>query len=254
MIDIHSHILFGVDDGPKNKDESIAMLEAAAKEGITDIISTSHSHHPMYDVPSDVVTEQIKTLQKELDNRQIPITIHMGHEVRIFENIVESCLTNQVHLLAKSNYILIELPSNSVPQYTSHIIRELLSNDITPIIAHPERNKAIADKPERLERLIREGAVAQITAGSLAGHFGKSIQQLSLNLVRVNLVHTYGSDAHNLTTRPFLFEEGILYLEKRKCVEAIEIFLENNLRILKNEPMIIYEPEEIRKRKWWSLF
>ena len=125
---------------------------------------------------------------------------------------------------------------------------------ITPIIAHPERNKAIAEKPSRLVELIHQGALSQITAGSLTGHFGRAIQKLSLDLVRANLVHAYGSDVHNLTTRPFLFDEGLCYLEKRKELEAVDIFLENNARILQNMPFIIKEPEEMETAKWWKIF
>lgn len=254
MIDMHSHILYGVDDGPKTKEETIKMLEKAVEEGITDIISTSHSNHPMFDVKANTVFEQVNELQQEINNRQLPLTIHMGHEARIFDSITVEVLEKRIHLLAKSNYLLLELPSCSVPQYTTHIISQLLSQGITVIIAHPERNKAIAEKPERLERLIRAGAVAQITAGSLAGHFGKSVQQLSLNLVRANLVHTYGSDVHNLETRPFLFNEGLDFLEKKKELDAIDLLLENNARIIENKPFIIYEPEEVRNRKVWGFF
>lgn len=253
MIDIHSHICFGVDDGPKTKEESIAMLEAAAKEGITNLISTSHSGHPIYDVPAEVVARQIEELQEELNKRQIPLTLHVGHEARISENVVEKCLQKAIHTLGHSNYLLLELPSGSVPYYTKNIIRGLLAHDITPVIAHPERNRAIAEKPARLERLIREGAVAQLTAGSIAGHFGRKIQRLSLDLVRANLVHTYGSDAHNLSTRPFLFQKGLAYLEKKKELDAVDMLLENNARLLEDKSLILYEPEEVRKRKWWFL-
>lgn len=254
MIDMHSHILFTVDDGPKTKNESLEMLKQAAKEGITEIIATSHSNHPSFDVKANIIEQQVMFLQQELNYNKIPLTIHKGHEVRIFENIVEAYKQKEIHTLANSNYLLLELPSNSVPQYTIEIVRQLVNIDITPIIAHPERNKGIAEKPARLERLIREGAVAQITAGSLAGHFGKEIQKLSLNLVKANLVHTYGSDAHNLTTRPFLFNEGLDYLEKKKASDWLDILLENNARIIENKPFIIYEPEEISNRKFWGFF
>lgn len=250
MIDIHSHILFDVDDGPKTKEQSIAMLKAAAKEGIKHLISTSHSGHPMYDVSAETVLQQVKELQEELDERQIPITLHVGHEVRISENIVEKFKNEQIHTLAGSEYLLLELPSNSVPYYTKELIRECLIAGLTPVIAHPERNRAIADKPSRLERLIREGAVAQLTAGSIAGHFGRKVQKLSLDLVRANLVHTYGSDAHNLKTRPFLFNKGLAYLEKKKELDAVDLLLENNDRILRNERLIVYDPEEVKNRKW----
>jgi len=254
MIDIHSHILFNVDDGPEELEQSLAMLESAANEGITDIISTSHSLHPQYDVSANAVTEQVSLLQNELHQRNISLKIHTGNEVRLCEEIVELCQTKQIHLLANSNYLLLELPSSTVPQYTKNIISALLVEGILPIIAHPERNKAIAEKPERLERLIREGAVAQLTSGSIAGHFGSAVQKISLELVRANLVHTYGSDAHNLTTRPFLYNEGLDYLERKKELDAVDLFLENNERIVKNNPLVIYEPEVNQKRKWWKLF
>ena len=96
--------------------------------------------------------------------------------------------------------------------------------------------------------------MTQITAGSLAGQFGKKIQKLSLDLVKANLVHTYGSDVHNLTTRPFLFNEGLSFLEKKKQLDAVELFLENNARIIENKDFILYEPEEIPLKKSWLIF
>ena len=253
MIDMHSHILWNVDDGPKSLEESIEMLQQAMKEGITDIISTSHSQHPQYDVPFNIVNEQIRILQQELTSRNIPLMIHSGHEVRLNEKLISLIQEGQIHKLAQSSYLLLELPSSHVPNYTKNIIHALAIEGITPIIAHPERNKGIAEKPERLERLIREGALAQITAGSLAGHFGKSVQKLSLDLVRANLVHTYGSDVHNLTTRPFLFEEGLTFLEKKKELDLVDVLLQNNRNIITNEPFVILEPETLKKRKWWNL-
>ncbi|KGR73968.1 capsular biosynthesis protein [Ureibacillus sinduriensis BLB-1 = JCM 15800] len=253
MIDMHSHILWKVDDGPSTKEESLALLEQAAKEGITDVISTSHSQHPQYDADYGVVLEKITELQKELNRRQIPIVLHSGHEVRLTEKLVTAIQEGRIHLLADSKYLLLELPSSHIPNYTKKMIHALLMEGITPIIAHPERNKGVAEKPERLERLIREGALAQITAGSLAGHFGKSVQQLSLNLVRANLVHTYGSDVHNQTTRPLLFESGLRFLEKKKEFEAIEMLLHNNKMIVEKKSFVLFEPEIVQPRRWWSL-
>ena len=253
MVDMHSHILFHVDDGPKNVEETLAMLEQAVNEGITEIISTSHAKHPQYHVDFRVVETQVQQLNEELQKQQMPLKIYTGHEVRLNANLLEQIKTKEIHTLANSNYLLLELPSSTVPHYTKSVIHELIEHDITPIIAHPERNKAIAEKPERLESLIRAGALAQITAGSLAGHFGKSIQTLSIDLVRANLVHTYGSDVHNLTTRPFLFDAGLTVLEKAKLENQVEILLENNARILSNDDVILYEPEKIAK-KWWKIF
>lgn len=254
MIDIHSHILFGVDDGPSKLEESISILEKASNEGITDIISTSHAFHPQFHVSKETVLQQIKAITYELEVRKIPINIHSGQEIRLKDFVGNKLESGEALSLANSKYVLLELPSQGIPAYTVHIIGELLNQNRIPIIAHPERNKAIAEKPSRLLRLINHGALSQVTAGSLAGHFGKSIQRTSLQLVEANLIHTYGSDVHNLSNRPLLFNEGINYLEKQKQIEMIDILLENNERILRNEDLILLEPEEISNKKWWKIF
>lgn len=254
MIDIHSHILFGVDDGPKDKETSIELLELAVKEGITGMISTSHCFHPQYHADGNEAVKQVALLNEEAKRLQLPLKIHVGHEARLREDLVKQIKEGKVHTLAGSKYLLLELPSQGIPKYTTEIIHQLLSEDILPIIAHPERNRAIADNPNRLKKLINHGAIAQITSGSLAGHFGRSIQKLSLQLVDANLVHVYGSDVHNKKTRPYKFDKGLRYLEKNKRLDAVDIFLENNARIIENSEVIILEPEDLEKPKWWNLF
>ncbi|WP_431807371.1 tyrosine-protein phosphatase [Lysinibacillus sphaericus] len=254
MVDMHSHILVNVDDGPETVEETFQLFEQAIAEGITAMIATSHVLHPLYNVPFHEVNEQIIKLQQEIDNRHMSLTLYPGHEVRLAGNILALLESGQLHTLADSNYLLLELPSGYIPTYTRTMIYNLLTAGITPIIAHPERNTAIAEDPSCLEQLIREGALAQITAGSLAGHFGKSIQQLSLRLVRSNLVHTYGSDVHNVTTRPLLFEKGLRFLEKHKQLDAVDDFLANNARIIHNQPVIVYEPDNQFTKKGWRLF
>lgn len=191
MIDIHSHILFDVDDGPKTIEETLCLFEQAVLEGITTIVSTSHALHPLYNVPFNVVNEQIKQLQMAIDQRNMPLKLYTGQEVRLAGNILELYEKKQLHTLAHSNYLLLELPpSNHIPKYTKDIIYSLLTAGITPIIAHPERNRVITENPSHLEQIIREGALAQITAGSLAGLFGKAIQKLSIKFVaRILSIH-----------------------------------------------------------------
>ena len=252
MIDIHAHILPGVDDGPKTMTESIALIQQAVKEGITDIIATSHAYNPHYHVQKETVIDQIELLRQEIKDHNI--NIHKGQEIRIQDSTIEMLRTGEALTLADSKYVLIELPSSNIPAYTVQIIQGILSLDKVPIIAHPERNRAIAEKPERLRKLINHGAISQITAGSVAGHFGKVIQKLSLQLIDSNLVHTYGSDVHNSKTRPFLFDAGLTYLEKHKRLDAVDIFLENNARIVENIEVLILEPKVLEKQKWWNLF
>lgn len=254
MIDIHSHILFGVDDGPKELQHTLEMLQKAVDEGITAIIATSHSFHPLYHVSPETVYEQNAIIQQQVNKYNIPLKIYSGQEVRLVGELSTLLEERKVLTLANSKYILIELPSHTIPFYTKEIIIKLKLKGIIPIIAHPERNKVIAERPSKLEELVREGAMTQITSGSLAGQFGKKVQKLSLDLVKANLVHTYGSDVHNLTTRPFLFNEGLSFLEKKKQLDAVELFLENNARIIENKDFILYEPEEVQFKKSWLIF
>lgn len=250
---MHSHILWNVDDGPKTIEQAVQLIELAAKEGITRLIVTPHSCHPQFDVNYLTVKNKTELLQQELIKQHIPLTLFTGHEVRLSEKIISLYKTKQLHTLAMSNYLLLELPSHTVPHYTTAVIRTLLAEGITPIIAHPERNKAIIERPAYLERLINEGAKAQITASSLAGYFGRTIQKFSLDLVKANLIHTYGSDVHHETLRPFLFQKGLSYLEKKKELDAVDTLLENNKRIIENKPFINTQPCELNTGKWWAI-
>ena len=254
MIDMHAHILPGVDDGPGKILESMELIEMAIAEGITDIIATPHAYNPHFDVPKQSVLEKINLLKKEIKKRELAIQLHTGQEMRIQESTIEKLQSGDALTLANSKYVLLELPSSGIPAYTVQIIQDILNLNKVPIIAHPERNRAIAEKPSRLERLVNHGALSQVTAGSLAGHFGKSVQRLSLQLVEANLVHAYGSDVHNATTRPFLFNKGLDYLDKHKHSEIIDILLENNARILTNEDFILLEPGTVDSKKWWRFF
>ncbi|WP_252501994.1 tyrosine-protein phosphatase [Sporosarcina sp. Marseille-Q4943] len=249
MIDMHTHLLFGVDDGPKTIEDTLELIKKAQVEGITDMISTSHARHPQFNVQKSEVLSQITLLKDIMKEAGLSIQLHPGQEIRLTEDLIERFDNNELLTLANSRYLLLELPSQTIPVYTVHIIQSLLEREIIPIIAHPERNRAIAEKPERLERLIRHGATAQITSSSLSGHFGKTIQKLSLQLIEANLVHTYGSDVHNLKTRPFHFGKGLDVLERKRLYDIADLLLENNERILRNEPFFLLEPELAKPRK-----
>lgn len=253
MVDLHSHILFAADDGPTTLEQTVELFEAAVNEGITTIIATPHFNHPRYHVTRTAVTTQIQLLQHELLKYAIPLTLLPGHEVRLSEQIIPLYQSTQFHTLANSNYLLLELPMDRVPFYTVKVIEALVREGITPIIAHPERNKAILEKPIYLANLVQAGALAQVTAGSLAGHFGRKIQKVALYLVRENLVHVYGSDVHNVFTRPFLFSAGLHYLERKKEGAKAERLLANNEKVLRNASIRIEEPVKVSRSNWWGL-
>ncbi len=230
------------------------MLEQAAREGITDIVCTSHAMHPQYHVQYSKVQALVHDLQQLLLQNQIPITLHTGHEVRLNDELLAHLQQKHLHTLAHTNYILLELPSNTIPAYTKEMIRHLKCAGYTPILAHPERNLAIRENPKRLDVLIQEGAFTQITTGSLTGLFGKEVQRLSLALVRANYIHTIGSDTHNVSTRKFCYQEALQYLEKKNEIEMVERLLMNNANVLANKPIMRFELEDLVVKKRWLIF
>ncbi|MDN7241720.1 capsular biosynthesis protein [Planococcus sp. N028] len=254
MIDTHAHILPGLDDGAETMEETKRMLEKAVEEQITGIIATPHAYHPQFETNLAALHHKLQAVQNWVAEQELPIQIYSGQECRLSEKLPERLKTRQALTLANSRYVLLELPSAGIPAYTINIIQQLIMDNYVPIIAHAERNQGIIEKPERLERLLLHGALAQVTAGSVAGSFGKAIQRMALNLIDANLIHVYGSDIHNLTKRTFLFNEGLDVLEKKKRHEMIDIFLENNERIVRNENLYVLEPQSIPKPKWWNIF
>lgn len=126
MVDIHAHILPGVDDGPTSMVESLGLLHQAEKEGITDIVVTPHAYHPQYNVMKDLVVEKYNNVKEELAKLDLQINLHLGQEIRIGDSIVEQIKEGKALTLANSKYVLLELPSSNVPNYTIAIIQELL--------------------------------------------------------------------------------------------------------------------------------
>lgn len=254
MIDTHAHILPGLDDGAETMAHTQRMLEKAIDERLTGIIATPHAFHPNFSTNLALLRKKLELVNSYIAQEQLPITIYSGQECRLNEKLLEKLQAKEALTLADSRYVLMELPSSGIPAYTVPIIQQLIAHDYVPIIAHVERNQGIIEKPERLKKLLIHGALAQVTAGSIAGSFGKGIQRTAMSLLDANLVHVYGSDVHSLDKRPFLFNEGLNYLEKKKHYDMIDIFLENNKRILLNQHLHVLEPQDIRKNKWWNIF
>ncbi|WP_416145281.1 tyrosine-protein phosphatase [Planococcus koreensis] len=254
MIDTHAHILPGLDDGPETMEQTKKMLDAAVKEQISGIIATPHGHHPNFKTDLKAMADKLEMVKNYITEVQLPIEIYKGQECRLSDKLPDRLDAGEALTLAGSCYVLLELPSSGIPAYTVPVIQQLISRNYVPIIAHAERNQGIIEKPDRLRKLLLHGAMAQVTAGSVAGSFGKAIQKTAFTLIEANLIHVYGSDVHSLDKRPFHFNAGLDALEKKKMHEFVDIFLENNERIILNENLYVLEPQDIVKAKWWSIF
>lgn len=256
MIDIHSHILPGVDDGAKSEEESIAMAKAAVAEGITTLIATPHHRNAAYDNYREDIRMHVSILNDLLKERNIPLTVLAGQEVRVYGEMIEDFEHGDIQTLADSKYVLIEFPSDSVPQYAERFLYDLQIAGLRPIIAHPERNLELINNQNRMYDLIRSGAFAQVTAASIAGKFGKEIATFSYQLIEANLAHFIASDAHNTTTRGFFMKEAFEKIKETFGVEMYYTLIENSQLLLDDDVVNRYEPERIKRKrkKFFGLF
>ena len=143
MIDIHNHILYGIDDGPKSLEDAIELIKQAISEGVTGIVATPHHLHPNFSNDINSIQEKLIVLDTALKHQELNIDLYYGQEIRITDQILTDIEAGKITGINGSNYLLIEFPSNEVPVYTNKLFYEIQTMGYIPIIAHPERNKAI---------------------------------------------------------------------------------------------------------------
>jgi protein-tyrosine phosphatase len=255
MIDIHSHILPGIDDGARTMKDSIDMAKLAVSEGIHTIIATPHHMNSHYENPKSDILKLVDQVNEELKKQQIDLLVLPGQECRIYGELIEDYRNGDLLPLNKhSQYIFIEFPSNSVPRYTDRLFYELQNEGLIPVIVHPERNVEITARPDKLYNLVKNGAVTQITASSLTGHFGKNIQKFSRQLIEANLTHFVASDAHNVTNRAFKMDEALDLIEEKYGIDMVYYFTENAELLIDGKNIYKEIPEKVKKRKFLGIF
>ncbi|MEY8191264.1 tyrosine-protein phosphatase [Peribacillus simplex] len=254
MIDIHCHILPGVDDGSVDMNESMNMVRKAVEAGITHIYATPHHLNEKYvNVKSSIIDRAVR-FNESLQRNNISLTIHLGQEVRIHRDIFNSLEKKEILTLDDNGtYLLLELPSGRVPIYTQEVIYELLLKGITPIIVHPERNKELIENHKLLFELVQEGALTQLTSGSIIGNFGKSIQSFSKKIIEHNLAHFIATDAHNIGSRGFTLQHAYETITKSYGIQRTFYFKENAEQLLKNQSPAVEKPVPF-KRKIFGIF
>lgn len=196
MIDIHSHILPNVDDGPKSKEETFKILKEAYNAGITEIILTSHYIEDKYFLTKRRREVLVNNLQKELNEKYIPIRLYVGAEAYISIDLPKKILDGIVPTLANSRYILFELPMNSKVIYLEQTIERLLGMNLIPVLAHPERYSYVQEDIWSLYDLLDKGMLLQCNYASISGIYGKQAKKTLKKLLKANMVHFLASDVH----------------------------------------------------------
>ena len=200
MVDIHSHILYGVDDGARTLGESVRMCRLSAEDGISLIVATPHAHDHRHKTHDPVFLQQkVDELNEKLDGRP---RIELGCELRFSHDLVNQvCRDKSAPTIAGGRYVLVEFPHAVVPLGSEHALFELMNNDIRPIIAHPERNHMLMAEPERFYTLVEMGVLGQADTGSFTGQFGKKVQEVVAIMLDNGLLHVIASDCHNTRNR-----------------------------------------------------
>jgi len=219
MIDIHSHLIPGIDDGARDKDESLSLFKIAEKDGIKRMVMTPHIHFGRFDNTIHSIKSEVHELKVLLAANNINLEIAYAAEVRIDAQLLPEIEQGRIPFVGQiegQKVLLLELPHSHIPHGYEKLIRWLTLHNIRPLIAHPERNRDILKTPEKIRQLQRLGCLFQLTASSLTGHFGQKVQSLSEKLLIDGLIDVVASDSHNIQRRP-----PVLSIAHKKVTELL---------------------------------
>ncbi|MDO6712192.1 histidinol-phosphatase [Aliiglaciecola sp. 2_MG-2023] len=205
MIDLHSHILPGIDDGAKDLQSALDMAQQALGVGVDKMVCTPHIHMGYFDNNIQIIKTVYQTLLMALKKTECELKIAFAAEVRICPEIIQWVKTNDIPYIGQwqgRKAMLLELPHSHIPPGSDKLIRWLMSNHIQPIIVHPERNRDIIANFKRIYPLKRAGAIFQVTAGSITGRFSPSIRDIAFKMLDEELISFVASDTHNTDRRP----------------------------------------------------
>ncbi len=210
MIDIHSHILPGIDDGVKTEDDAVEFARLAAGDGIETIVATPHCKEGFYFNDRPMVLREVEKLRARLDREGVRIRLEPGAEVHICPDLVQRVADGRAPtLMDNGRTLLLELSLSQYPVELENLVFELKLAGLEVVFAHPERIRFFQDDISRYEAVIHQGATGQITSGSVLGVFGTEIADFSEELLTKGLVHVLASDAHNVRGRSPLLGEAV---------------------------------------------
>ncbi|MDT2758658.1 tyrosine-protein phosphatase [Enterococcus xiangfangensis] len=251
MIDLHCHILPGIDDGAKTLEDSLDMARKAISQGITHLMCTPHHNNGKYFNPADQVIEKVAVLQQELDDRNLGLTLLEGQEVRITGTLLEDIARGEILFTdLDDTYILIEFPTGEVPAYTKQLFFNLLSQGHTPVIVHPERNAVFRKNPNDLIPFLEMGVLTQLTAPSIVGVFGKEIQKTAKQMLKHNMLYMVASDAHNLRHRNFYLKEAYEEIKKEQGQSTVVAMQQMTKALVNGDPVTTPDFIEIKEKKF----
>ena len=253
MVDIHSHILPGWDDGSRSLDESLSMLRIAAEAGTTDIVATPHANS---EFPYDTGLIQGKFEELRAAAGDL-IRIHLACDFHLsYENVQDAIEHPDKYTINNKSYLMVELPDMIAPESARSVMSRLHQSGMTCVITHPERNPRLSVKLDVLKQCVQEGALVQITGQSLLGRFGSAAKASAHQIFKQGLVHFIASDAHDCEDRPPRLDLARKYVEERFGAPLAERLFDINPRATLSGAYIDdHVPEDSGpRRKWYSFW
>ena len=258
MVDIHQHLLWGLDDGARDLETSVAMAKAAAQDGVTHVVCTPHANGT-YTFDPTTNRNKVAELQQRLDAEQVNLKVGLGCDFHLsYDNIVEAKTDPARFSVNGLGYLMVEIPDYGVPPGLTETFYELQLVGLTPVLTHPERNPTLQADQARLGEWMRGGVLVQVTADSVTGRMGKVAERMAHQLLAKRWVHFLATDAHNVSSRPPRLSEARNLIAKRYGSEYAQSLVETNPRAVfdgkqfepQTEPIGLYE--EPREPSWWQ--
>ena len=248
MIDMHSHILPGIDDGSRDDEETFKLLREASEAGFTKIVSTSHYYLGYYEEEEKVRKEYIDSINSKLRDSNPNLQVCIGSEIFITNQIVSLLYEHKASSINGTKYVLFELPFIAKAQNLKNVIYSLMSNNYIPIIAHPERYRYVQKDPNSLLELLNIGVLFQSNFGSIIGQYGKEAQKTVKLLLKNNFIHFLGTDAHRKNTIYTVIPEAIDSLKEIISEKELEELTTINPNlVLENKDINTRRPTKIKK-------
>ncbi|RKL68048.1 tyrosine protein phosphatase [Salipaludibacillus neizhouensis] len=254
MIDLHCHILPGLDDGAQAESDLLDMAKAAMSDGITTIVATPHHKNGSYENTKHTILAAVESANQVLQTNALDLKILPGQECRVYGELIEDLENGKVLSMNDSKYLFVEFPSSEVPRFSKKLFYDIQMAGKIPVIVHPERNQVFMKKPEMLYEFVKNGALTQVTAASVAGKFGKKIASFSLELIEANLTHFIASDAHNVKSRAFHLTDAYNRVREEIGEDRVYFFQENAAYLIDGDHVMVEQPKHMKKKKVLGLF
>lgn len=255
MLDIHCHLLPGLDDGPETFEESVAMARLAAADGITAIVATPHFVVERYCIDARQIVRLTEEMNSMLQEQGIPLTVYPGMELRADISLPE--LYHQGNILSlgeTGKYVLVDFHPATMPLFLEQMVFQFMLKGVRVIIAHPERNREISAKPAFLFSMLRQGALVQLDAGSLTGEFGSEARKTAEQFLGLGWVSFIATDGHSAKGRKPVLSPALRAASKLIGEEQAEkLFSDNPEKAVQGITLQEQDIAPYKEEKFWFI-